>query len=91
MSLCEKIVNREEAISLIGLGYVGIPIAVAFARKANVIGFDLDASKIELYKKGIDPIGEVGNEVIKDTTVEFTADPCALRRAKFHIVTVPTP
>ncbi|MBO4796212.1 MAG: nucleotide sugar dehydrogenase [Verrucomicrobia bacterium] len=91
MSLCEKIVKREEAISLIGLGYVGIPIAVAFARKANVIGFDLDASKIELYKKGIDPIGEVGNEVIKDTTVEFTADPGALRRAKFHIVTVPTP
>ena len=58
MSLCEKIVNREETISLIGLGYVGIPIAVAFARKANVIGFDLDASKIELYKKGIDPTGE---------------------------------
>ncbi|MBR5737991.1 MAG: nucleotide sugar dehydrogenase [Verrucomicrobia bacterium] len=91
MSLCEKIVNREEAISLIGLGYVGIPIAIAFAQKANVIGFDLDASKIELYKKGIDPTGEAGNEVIKNTTVEFTADPAALRRAKFHIVTVPTP
>lgn len=91
MSLCEKIVKREEAISLIGLGYVGIPIAVAFARKANVIGFDLDASKIELYKKGIDPTGEVGNEVIKNTTVGFTADQTALRRAKFHIVTVPTP
>lgn len=91
MSLCEKIVSREEAISLIGLGYVGIPIAVAFARKANVIGFDLDASKIELYKKGIDPTGEVGNEVIKNTTVGFTADQTALRRAKFHIVTVPTP
>ena len=91
MSLCEKIVNREEAISLIGLGYVGIPIAIAFAQKANVIGFDLDASKIELYKKGIDPTGEAGNEVIKNTTVEFTADPGALRRAKFHIVTVPTP
>lgn len=91
MSLCEKIVSREEAISLIGLGYVGIPIAVAFARKANVIGFDLDVSKIELYKKGIDPTGEAGNEVIKNTTVEFTADPGELRRAKFHIVTVPTP
>ena len=91
MSLCEKIVSREEAISLIGLGYVGIPIAIAFAQKANVIGFDLDASKIELYKKGIDPTGEAGNEVIKNTTVEFTADPGALRRAKFHIVTVPTP
>lgn len=91
MSLYEKIVSREEAISLIGLGYVGIPIAVAFARKANVIGFDLDASKIELFKKGIDPTGEVGNEVIKNTTVGFTADQTALRRAKFHIVTVPTP
>ena len=91
MSLCEKIVSREEAISLIGLGYVGIPIAIAFAQKANVIGFDLDASKIELYKKGIDPTGEAGSEVIKNTTVEFTADPAALLRAKFHIVTVPTP
>ena len=71
MSLYEKIVNKEEKISLVGLGYVGMPIAVAFAKKVKVVGFDLNAKKIELYKNGIDPTNEVGNEVIKNTTVEF--------------------
>lgn len=91
MSLYGKIVKKQEKISLIGLGYVGLPIAVAFARKANVIGFDINTKKIELYKKGIDPTNEVGNEVIKQTTVEFTADEERLKDAKFHIVAVPTP
>ncbi len=91
MSLYQKIVNKEEKISLVGLGYVGMPIAVAFAKKVNVIGFDLNAKKIELYKSGIDPTNEVGNEVIKNTTVEFTADETKLKEAKFHIVAVPTP
>ena len=91
MSLYKKIVNREEKISLVGLGYVGMPIAVAFARKADVIGFDLNESKINLYKSGIDPTNEVGNEAIKSTTVLFTADETKLREAKFHIVAVPTP
>lgn len=91
MSLYTKIVNREEAVSLIGLGYVGMPIAVAFAKKINVIGYDLNAKKIELYKAGIDPTNEVGNDVISQTSVEFTSDESALRRAKFHIVAVPTP
>lgn len=68
MSLYEKIVNREEKISLVGLGYVGMPIAVAFARKVDVIGYDLNAKKIETYKAGIDPTNEVGDEVIKETT-----------------------
>lgn len=54
-TLFEKIVNKEESISLVGLGYVGMPIAVAFAKKVNVIGFDLNAAKIDLYKAGIDP------------------------------------
>ena len=91
MNLYEKLVNKEEKISLIGLGYVGLPIAVAFAKKANVIGFDVNKQKINLYKKGIDLTKEVGNEVIKNTTVEFTTDEARLREAKFHIVAVPTP
>lgn len=89
--LYEKIVNKEETLSLVGLGYVGMPIAVAFAKKINVIGFDLNKKKIELYKSGIDPTCEVGDEAIKNTTVEFTSDEEQLKRAKFHIVAVPTP
>ena len=87
----EELLNRETKLSLVGLGYVGMPIAVAFAKKIQVVGFDLNEHKIELYKNGIDPTNEVGNEVIKNTTVDFTADPSKLREAKFHIVAVPTP
>lgn len=89
--LYERIINREEKLSLVGLGYVGMPIAVAFAKKIDVIGYDLNASKIELYKKGMDPTKEVGDEIISKTTVEFTADETKLCEAKFHIVAVPTP
>lgn len=91
MSLYEKIVARGESISLVGLGYVGMPIAVAFAKKVRVIGYDLNAAKIELYKSGIDPTNEVGNDAIRNSTVEFTSDETRLREAKFHIVAVPTP
>ena len=91
MSLYEKLINREESISLVGLGYVGMPIAVAFAQKVKVIGFDISQKKIELYKAGIDPTKEVGDDAIKSTTVEFTADESKLKEAKFHIVAVPTP
>lgn len=91
MNLYEKIVNREAKISLVGLGYVGMPIAVAFAKKADVIGFDLNSEKVELYKKGIDPTNEVGDEAIANTSVHFTSDEEELRQAKFHIVAVPTP
>ena len=91
MSLYQKIVNREEKISLVGLGYVGMPIAVSFSKKAEVIGFDVNKAKIDLYKSGVDPTKEVGDEAIKACTVDFTADPERLREAKFHIVAVPTP
>ena len=91
MSLYEKLLSGEEKLSLVGLGYVGMPIAVAFARKIQVVGFDLNAKKIELYKSGVDPTNEVGNDVIKETKVDFTADPSKLKEAKFHIVAVPTP
>ena len=67
MSLYEKLLSGEEKLSLVGLGYVGMPIAVAFARKIQVVGFDLNAKKIELYKSGVDPTNEVGNDVIKET------------------------
>ena len=90
-NLYEKILAKEEKISLVGLGYVGMPIAVAFAKKVDVIGYDLNAKKIELYKSGIDPTLEVGDDAIKNTTVEFTSDETKLREAKFHIVAVPTP
>lgn len=89
--LYEKIMNKEVKIALIGLGYVGMPIAVAFAKKVNVIGFDLSEEKVSLYNKGVDPTREVGNEAIKQTSVEFTSDETKLQEAKFHIVAVPTP
>lgn len=90
-SLYEDLVNRKESLALIGLGYVGMPIAVAFAKKINVIGYDLNAEKIALYKSGIDPTHEIGDEGIKETTVEFTSDEKDLERARFFVVAVPTP
>lgn len=91
MGLYEQIVEGKEKIALVGLGYVGMPIAVAFAKKAQVIGFDLNAAKIDLYRSGVDPTNEVGDDVIKNTTVDFTADPARLKEAKFFVVAVPTP
>lgn len=91
MTLYDRLKNREVKLSLVGLGYVGMPIAVTFAKKIDVIGYDLNASKIELYKNGVDPTREVGDEAIKNTSVEFTSNEAKLREAKFHIVAVPTP
>lgn len=92
MDILEKLKKGEAKLSLVGLGYVGMPIAVEFAKRGiKVIGYDLNKEKIELYKKGIDPTKEAGDDVIKDTTVEFTSDPEKLKEALFHIVAVPTP
>ena len=91
MSFYEKLIRKEAALSLVGLGYVGMPIAVAFSRKVKVIGFDLNETKITQYQNGIDPTGEVGNEAIAACSVEFTSDESRLREAGFHIVAVPTP
>lgn len=92
MKLYDKLVDKAESLALVGLGYVGMPIAHAFAKKGlNVIGFDLNAAKIELYKSGIDPTMEVGDEEIKNTKIRFTADEKELQKAKFIIVAVPTP
>ena len=91
MDLYDKLVAKKEKISLIGLGYVGMPIAVAFARKIKVLGFDINSRKIDMYKSGVDPTNEVGNEEISKTSVDFTANATRLQEAKFHIVAVPTP
>lgn len=91
MGLYEKIINGEEKLSLVGLGYVGLPIAVAFSKKVDVVGFDINSRKIETYKSGIDPTKEVGDEAIRRCKVNFTSDETKLREAKFHIVAVPTP
>lgn len=92
MSLYDKLVAKEENLALVGLGYVGMPIALAFAKKGlNVIGYDINSEKINLYKSGIDPTKEAGDEAVKNTTVEFTSDESRLKCAKFHIVAVPTP
>jgi len=90
-SLYNDILDRKEKISLVGLGYVGMPIAVSFSRKADVIGFDVNEAKVELYKQVIDPTKEVGDEEIAACTVDFTADETRLQEARFHIVAVPTP
>ncbi len=91
-SVYEKLKNRTTSLAVVGLGYVGMPIAVAFAEKGlDVIGFDNNEEKINLYKSGIDPTKEVGDDVIKNTTLHFTADPSELKKAGFIIIAVPTP
>lgn len=91
MITCEKLVSGEEKLALVGLGYVGMPIAVAFSKKVDVIGFDLNDKKIQLYKDGVDPTKEVGDDAIAKCTVDFTSDAARLRESKFIIVAVPTP
>ena len=91
MSLYEKILNKEEKIALVGLGYVGMPIAVEFAKHVNVVGFDINKAKIEAYKSGQDPTLEVGDDAIKASSVEWTSDETKLKETKFIIVAVPTP
>jgi len=91
MDVFEQLINKKTKLALVGLGYVGMPIAVAFAKKVNVIGFDSNSHKISLYKKGIDPTLEVGDKTIKETSVEFTDEPERLNEARFIIVAVPTP
>lgn len=89
--LYERLIKGEEKLALVGLGYVGMPIAVEFAKHVKVIGFNHNERRIQQYKSGIDPTNEVGNEVISKTTVDFTSDEKRLAEAKFIIVAVPTP
>ena len=91
MKLYEKLINREANLAVVGLGYVGLPIAVAFAEKVNTMGFDINEEKIADYQNGIDPTQEVGDEKIKNTKLRFTTTEADLQQASFIIVAVPTP
>ena len=90
-NLYDRLIRGDEKLALVGLGYVGMPIAVEFAKHIKVIGFNHNEHRIQQYKSGIDPTNEVGNEVISKTTVDFTSDEKRLSEAKFIIVAVPTP
>lgn len=89
-TIYQSLISGTEKLALVGLGYVGMPIAVEFAKHIKVIGFDINSNRVNEYKSGIDATNEVG-EAIKSTTVEFTDDSTKLKEAKFIIVAVPTP
>ena len=89
-TIYQDLISGREKLALVGLGYVGMPIAVEFAKHVKVIGFDINTKRVEEYRNGIDATNEVG-EAIKNTTVDFTADPARLKEARFIIVAVPTP
>lgn len=91
MSLYEDLKNCETKLSLVGLGYVGMPLAVEFAKHVPVIGYDINEEKIAQYMAGVDPTNEVGGEAVAASDIEFTSDPARLEEALFHIVAVPTP
>ncbi|PLX23807.1 MAG: nucleotide sugar dehydrogenase [Salinivirgaceae bacterium] len=87
----DDIIKGNKTISVIGLGYVGLPIALEFAKKTKVIGFDIKQDRVDLMKKGIDPSRELESKDFEGCDIEFTANPDDLKRAHFHIVAVPTP
>lgn len=87
----QKLVNKEAKLAVIGLGYVGLPIALEFARKIKVVGFDINAERVEMMKKGIDPSNELESEEFEGCDIEFTADLEDLKEVDFYIVAVPTP
>ncbi len=89
-NIYENLLSGKDKLALVGLGYVGMPIAVEFAKHIKVIGFDINEKRVDEYKNGIDSTNEIG-AAIKDSTVEFTANPKKLSEAKFIIVAVPTP
>jgi len=91
LSFSKKLIDRDALLSVIGLGYVGMPIAVEFSKYVDVIGFDINEDKINTYNNGIDPTNEVGDEVIKEANVFFTCNEKDLKNVDFHIVSVPTP
>ena len=91
MGLFEDPVDKREKLAVVGLGYVGMPLAISFAKSLDTIGFDISKEKIELYKTGIDPTKEVGDIEIAKTNLEFTSDENRLKDAKFYIIAVPTP
>jgi UDP-N-acetyl-D-galactosamine dehydrogenase len=91
MNLYDALVSRTEKISVVGLGYVGLPLTIAFAQVVDVVGFDISRDKVEQYHKGIDVTKEVGDEAVRNTTAFLTWEEKYLRDCKFHIIAVPTP
>lgn len=91
MSLFSKMRSHEEKVSVIGLGYVGLPVAIELAKKYDTVGLDINQEKLDLYLSGIDITNEVGDKAVQDTTMTFTADETELKNCKFHVVAVPTP
>ena len=89
-NIYQNLIAGQDKLAVVGLGYVGMPIAVEFAKHIKVIGFDINKQRVEEYSNGIDSTNEIG-DAIKDSTVEFTSDPSKLSEAKFIIVAVPTP
>lgn len=90
-TLYDRLLTGGETLAVVGLGYVGMPLAVALAGKLNVIGFDINQSKIDSYRAGIDVTNEIGSELLQRAPVKFTSDPSDLAAARFYIVAVPTP
>ncbi|MCB0674599.1 MAG: nucleotide sugar dehydrogenase, partial [Saprospiraceae bacterium] len=86
----QQLLNKEKRIAVVGLGYVGLPIALEFARHFDVIGFDINEKRISLMQKGIDPSQELESSAFDNTSITFTADPEELKKANFFIVAVPT-
>ena len=91
MSMYQQLINGKKALAVVGLGYVGMPLAIEFAKKIKVIGFDRNPQKIDSYKNGIDVTGEVGDEALRTSTTIFTCDENLLDDASFFFVAVPTP
>ncbi|MCC9136609.1 nucleotide sugar dehydrogenase [Pontibacter silvestris] len=87
----EQLVNKKSKLAVIGLGYVGLPVALAFAKKLKVVAFDINSQRIEMLKKQIDPSGELAAEEFCNTDVVFTDNPDLLKDAQCFIITVPTP
>lgn len=91
MDLYEKLLKKETKLSVIGLGYVGLPIALEFARKIRVVGFDIKEERVEMMRNRQDPSEEIPPEDFEGCDITFTADPEDLRQCSFHVVAVPTP
>ncbi|HVG12166.1 MAG TPA: nucleotide sugar dehydrogenase [Flavisolibacter sp.] len=87
----QELINKEHKLAVIGLGYVGLPIALEFARKLSVIGFDINQQRVELMKQGIDPSSELDKEAFEGCDITFTTSLEELKAAKFFVVAVPTP
>lgn len=91
MKMYNSLINKESKLAVIGLGYVGLPIALEFARKLSVIGFDINQNRVDLMNQNIDPSNELEAKDFEGCDITFTADPEVLREANFYIVAVPTP